>query len=913
VKARSHRSFFPPRGPLAGSLLALTWLTSAIASAQDAAPAPAPAAPAPAPAPAAPGFEKAKAAERRKSLFEKVDVARGKKLAAKAGSAAPGAAAAAPPPATTPAAAPVAAPAADRDPPGAAPALPSTMEKIAQATDVQFRAKPGGHLVKFNLQDADLAELVNHISGLTGKRFIYGAKVRQVKATVVSPEPVTLEEAYQAFLSILEANGMTVVPHGRFLKIVDSGGVVTQPTPIISRGEPVADADRYVTRLYRLQAVSTDEAVALVTKFKSKDGDVSAYSPGRLLIITDTGTQVRRMIRILEEVDVGGSGQRLWIEPVKNGSAPDMAKRVNELFELGAAPGQPGSAAAKASGLSKVIADEQTNSLIIVGTDDSYSKLLDLLKRLDSHTTDGGRVHVLPLQHAIADELAPTLSQMLGGGGGGGGKKGEAASAAGNAGGMFEGEVRVTPDKSTNSLIITSSNRDYATLRLVLDKLDRPRRQVFIEAVVMDLEVSDQTTLGVAFHGGNMIDTGDGQSLLLGGFQAGKSVAFPASPDLLQGLAAGMRGPDLAGTQNLIPGTTGLSIPAFGVALNALASSGKSNVLATPHIIATDNVAADIQVGQNIALQQNVGGGLANLASLAGGAGGGLGALGGLGGLGALGGGFAAPRQDVGNKIKVTPHINESNQVRLEIDQESSSPGASSGDLGAVTINKRTANTTVVVADQQTVVLGGLMQDIYTTSREKVPVLGDLPILGALFRKTTTLKKKTNLLLILTPHVIRDQADLRRIFERKMQERQEFLDRYFVFSGQEWSPPKDWSRTSGLVEEIRKSFREIEEDRATRREAAPDELVDRVPTEPLELPGTPKVGGADAGGGARGRRTPVTPTPAAPPAAGAAPTPAPAPAAPAPAPPPTGRNDSLDESPVRITPIARSVNVERVE
>ena len=125
---------------------------------------------------------------------------------------------------------------------------------------------------------------------------------------------------------------------------------------------------------------------------------------------------------------------------------------------------------------SKVIADEQTNSLIIVGTDDSYAKLLDLLKRLDSHSTDGGRVHVLPLQHAIADELAPTLSQMLGSSGGGGGKGQAAAAAAGNAGGMFEGEVRITPDKSTNSLIITSSNRDYATLRLVLDKLDRPRR-----------------------------------------------------------------------------------------------------------------------------------------------------------------------------------------------------------------------------------------------------------------------------------------------------------------------------------------------------------------------------------------------------------------------------------------------------
>jgi general secretion pathway protein D len=379
---------------------------------------------------------------------------------------------------------------------------------------------------------------------------------------------------------------------------------------------------------------------------------------------------------------------------------------------------------------------------------------------------------------------------------------------------------------------------------------------------------------------------------------------------LLSGLAAGIRGPDLANTTNLIPGTTGLSIPAFGVFLNALSTSGKSNVLATPHIIATDNVAADIQIGQNIALQQNVGGGLSNLAGLAGGAGaaGGLGLLGGLGGLG---GGFAAPRQDVGNKIKVTPHINESNQVRLEIDQESSSPGASSGDLGAVTINKRTANTTVVVADQQTVVLGGLMQDAYTTQRTKVPVLGDLPILGALFRSTKTMKKKTNLLLILTPHVIRDQTDLRRIFERKMQERQEFLDRFFVFSGQDWSPPHDWSRTSGLVEDIRKSFAEIRDDWETLQNSKRPDVADREPTEPLELPGTPKTGVADDGRRNNRRATPASPQTPAPGIVA----PAAAPAAPAPPPPPptTGQNDSPDESPVRITPIARSVNVERVE
>jgi general secretion pathway protein D len=809
------------------------------------------------------------------------------------------------------------------------------MDKIAQATDVPFKAKPGGHLVKFNLQDADLAELVNHISGLTGRRFIYGAKVRQVKATVVSPEPVTLEEAYQAFLSILEANGMTVVPHGRFLKIVDSGGVVGAATPLYARGEPLPNSDRYVTRLYRLEHVSPDEVMPLLTKFKSKEADISAYTPGKLLIITDTATQVQRLIRIVEEIDVGGVGQHMWIEPVRNGTAPEMAKRLNELFELGTPP-QPGQPP-KGGGLSRVIADEPSNNLIVVGTQDSYLRLLELMKRLDTHTAEGGRVHVLPLQHAIAEEMSNTLSQMLSGGG-------KNAAQGGTGGGMFEGEVRVTPDKSTNSLLVNSSNRDYATLRLVIDKLDRARRQVFIEAVIMDLAVSDQMTLGVGFHGGDFIGTGNEQSLLLGGFRAGSSIGFPTDPSLLQGFAAGVRGPNIPNTQSLLG--TGLSIPAFGVVLNALASSGKSNVLATPHIIATDNVAAEISIGDNIPLQTNVGGlPSGGLAGLAGGAQANPLAL--LGGLG----GFSAPRQDVGNKIKVTPHVNESNQVRLEIDQESSSPGAAVGALGAIPIQKRTANTTVVVQDQQTVVIGGLMKDEYVTTREKIPVLGDLPLLGALFRRTETTKRKANLLLILTPHVIRDQSDLRRIFERKMQERQEFLDRYFVFAGDDWSPPRDWSRMNGLVEDIRKAFREVEEQMRLEAESQAEQEAERRPSEPIELPGDVRAGGPGAAVGAAGgpagaasaaaaernerrMRRQQGMAPAAPGTApalpGQAPLPAPrplrpapapavpgpavpgpaVPAPPAPAPPaPQGSNDV----PFRINPLARNVAPERLE
>ncbi len=787
---------------------------------------------------------------------------------------------------------------ADREPPGAQGALPTTMEAIARATDVPYRPKPPGHLVKFNLQDADLAELVNHISGLTGRRFIYGAKVRQIKATVVSPEPVTLAEAYETFLSILESNGMTVIPHGRFYKIVDSGGVVMQATPVVARGEPVPQSDRYVTRLYRLQNVGADEAAALLMKFKSKEADISVYSPGRLLIITDTGTNIERMIRILEEIDVGGAGQNMWIEPMHYGSAQQMAQRVNELFGLGGPPGT----ASQAAGLAKVIADPQTNSLIIVGTEDSYLKLLEMLRRLDSQPDDEGRVRVLPLQHAKADELANVLNQMLQG------AKAAQGAAPGTPTGqnMFEGEVRVTADKPTNSLVVTSSGRDYATMRLVVTQLDMPRRQVFIEAVIMDLDVSDSMRLGTSWHGGARQDLGGpGESLIATGFNAENTMAYPPNGDLLQGFAIGVRGPDLDNTQDLLG--TGLSIPAFGVVLHALTTSGATNVLATPHIIATDNTAAEIQIGKNIALQQNLGGGLGSLSSLASlaGSGGNQNSLGSLAALGGLGGyGYSAPRQDVGIKIKVTPHINESNQVRLELEQESSDQGAASGALGAVTIIKRTANTTITVDDQQTVVIGGLMREEMVKSDEKIPLLGDIPVLGFLFRHQTTDKRKSNLLLVLTPYIVRDQTDLRKIFERKMQERQEFIDRYFVFGGTDWSPPHDYSRANGLVEDIRQAYFRVEEQIRLMKESEPEAREHR-PGEAIELPEVP-LSTSTAGAAAGAAR------PAAAPASGATKkkTTTPKKATPQQR---KKRSSNDFDSPVVVQAMARSVNLERSE
>ncbi len=691
---------------------------------------------------------------------------------------------------------------------------------------MEYQALPPGARITFNLQDADLPDLIRAIGNITGRRFILPGKVRSIKTTIYSPTKVTPSEAYQAFLSVLAVNGMTVVPSGRYLKVEETAGAATAVLPTYGSGQDSPGDDRFITRIVRLRSIAADDASTVLGHFKSRDGDITPYAATNTLIITDLASNIRRMLQILGEVDVSGVGEQIWVEPVHYALASELATRITEILGGAAAPGAPARPGASTSEvrLGRILADDRSNSLVIVATQRMYIRVLELLRRLDISIDGEGQVRVLRLQHGDADEMATVLNNITNGG--------RQAGAAGQnprgTNAVFEGPVRITADKPSNALVITSSPRDYVALRRVIDELDRSRRQVFIEAVVMELSVNRSNKLGLNFHGALPLDESGQDGIALGGFNPLSSII--PSADTLTGLALGVRGQQVAGSQNLIPGI-GVSIPAFGVTLNALASTGDANVLSTPHIIATDNSPADINVGQNVPLQTNIGG---IASSLGGAAGGQLGAVAGL-----LGGGqgFSAPRQDVGTKIRIVPHINDSNEVRLEIDEEISEVGASAGgQLGAVTINRRTAKTVVVVRDQNTVVIGGLMRNTDTNTETRIPILGDIPIIGALFRNTTHSTQRSNLLLILTPYVIRDQSDLRRIFERKMRERQEFLDRYFVFGDQDYEPPRDYSRTNGLVEEIRQSIRELRGRAELEASSRPVRPAPHEPGESIELP-----------------------------------------------------------------------------
>jgi general secretion pathway protein D len=768
---------------------------------------------------------------------------------------------------------------------------------------VEYEPRGGGERVAFSLEDADLPELVRVIGELTGKRFIFGGKIRNIKATVFSPQKVTVAEAYQAFLSILEANGLTVVPHGRFYKIVESPDA-KMGAPVYVAGQAGTAEDRYITRIHRLRHVNADEVANVLGHFKSKDGDITVYGPGNLLIVTDTGTNIERMMRILEDVDVGGVGDQIWIEPVHYGMASDIQARLDEVFDLkgqAAAAGKaPGSAVSASSDLhiAKILADDRSNSLVIISTERAYLRILEFIKRLDVPLRTGeGEIHVLALQHADALELSKTLNEIVTG------AATTAAAAPGKAGGtplaIFESGVKVSADKSTNSIVVTSSLRDFANLRTVIDKLDQPRRQVFIEAVIMDLTIQRQNQLGVAFHSGAVVSgpTAGGSTDFFGGLNPLASILPPGlAPNgpSLQAFAFGIRGPDLPGSANIF--NTGISIPEFGTLIGALASTNDADILSTPHILATDNIPAEINVGSNIPLQTNSGSSIPGLGAAAGAAG--AGALGALGGLGF--GGFTAPRQDIGTKVKIVPHLNDSDEVRLEVTEEISDVTGEPpvGTLGAVPFSKRTAQTQLVVKDQQTVVIGGLVRNKVSHTDTKIPLLGDIPVLGVLFRSSASSVGKSNLILVLTPYIIREQSDLRTVFERKMQERQVFLDHYFVFSDQtEYEPPMDYSRTNGLLEEIRQSYMQVDEQR--RLEPPPREIRTHEPGQPLELPTTigpgaatpPRPAGAPAAGAPAAGAPPAPGTPAT--------NPAPPPAA---APPPPTLN---------VAPPPR--NVERIE
>lgn len=684
--------------------------------------------------------------------------------------------------------------------------------------------------------ETELKDLIAWAMGFTCKNFILDPRIVSTgkKVTVMAPVKMSAAEAYNVFLVALSTMGLTVVPKGNMLRIVESATAKSETVPIYKKGVP-GNQDQMVRYILRPSYAQVETLRAALDSIRSPAGNVQ--TAGSMLIITDYASQIRDMMSLARAIDVPGGSDGIYTIPVQHADATQLAQKLNEILGIqggggGAQPGQamqprrgvpnqpgvqPGSEPAGVSDVSsavpsKILVDDRTNTLIVVSSQAGYLRVKALVDRLDiSLDTEGGTsIRVHPLENALAEELATTLNSAMGQGNqqGGRGAQGQGrANPAGNApppqpgpgdlGTSLEGQVRVIGDKPTNSLIVMSSGRDYIAIKDVIKRLDQPRRQIFIEALILEVQLSKDLSIGTSSHGGIPYNDGD---LAIAGVQTPslKSLNI-ASLASATGLIGGLVGAPLANSQSLL----GTSIPSYAILFQALASQDNSNILSAPHVIAIDNEKAEFSVGNNIPYKAGLSFGGFGLP----------GATGTTGAASQLAGsiGQNIQREKLNLTLNVTPHISSNDAVRLEIEQETKDIGGKDAELGP-TWTERKLKTQVVVHDQQSVVIGGLIQekDIYNVT--KVPLLGDIPILGYLFKYSTKSKRKTNLLILLTPYIIKDQLDLQAIRERKTREREEFVRSFTTLNEMKYQPKIDYRRKRGMIEEINRAVQSVEED-----------------------------------------------------------------------------------------------------
>ncbi|HTR55525.1 MAG TPA: type II secretion system secretin GspD [Kofleriaceae bacterium] len=718
--------------------------------------------------------------------------------------------------------------------------------------------------------ESELKDLIAWAMGFTCKNFILDPRIVSTgkKVTVMAPAKMSPGDAYRLFLVALSTMGLTVVPKGNILRIVESATAKSETLPMMQKGIP-PDDDQMVRYILHPSYAQTETLRAALDSVRSPAGSVQAA--GNTIVITDYASQVRDMMSLAKTIDVPGNNEGIYTIPVKHADAQQLAQKINEILGLtggppgaggqvntrvptaprnGPAPAPAATSMSEEAGNaipSKILTDERTNTLIVVSAEPGYERVKALVDRLDIvlDTEGGAGIRVYPLENALAKDLAQTLNNALqgrtsqqGAKPGQPGQPGQPAQpqpqpgqpgAVGEFGAMLEGQVRITNDDPTNSLIIMSTGRDYLAVKDVIRRLDQPRRQIFIEALILEVQLDKTLQLGSSEHGGLPVD--NGSALVIGGVESanGPSSLNVASLASLSGLIGGVIGAPLTNSQTFL----GTSIPSYAVLFQALVNHNNTNILSAPHIIAIDNEKAEFSVGNNIPYQAGLSFGGIGLPS--------TGTTGTTGSTGLPVGsiGQNIQRENLTLDLNVTPHISGTDSVRLELEQNTKDLGGKDPQLGP-TWTERKLKTQVVVHDQESVVIGGLIQerDIYTAS--KVPLLGDIPILGYLFKYTTKEHKKTNLLILLTPYIIKDRLDLEQIRERKDREYQEFTASFSNLNAMKYEPQVDYRRKRGLVEEINRSLQSVEEDaealgNAGKRQYVPEGPIDVHPSN-IEAP-----------------------------------------------------------------------------
>lgn len=585
-------------------------------------------------------------------------------------------------------------------------------------------ALAAGKGVVLNFNEVDISTMVKFISDLTGKNFILDDRVKG-KISVYSPSKLSTEEAYNVFVSVLELKGFTVVQSGKVAKIVPSAGAKQSGFTLLPPGAQVPVNESYVAQVIKLDNITAQEALTFLQPLVSKDGHLSAFGPGNLILMVDSAINIRKLNSILQSIDSERTREGLEIIYLKNASAESAAGTIRQWLtgSDGKPAGQPAVAGTSGGGgAGSVLADQRLNALLVFGNESTKTAIRELAAKLDVAPPEASsKVNVYYLENTDATEMAKVLDGVVKGITAQAMAAGQPGAAAPQASPFESGKVTITPDKASNSLVIMASPNDYNNLVQVIKKLDRRSKQVFVQVLIAEVSLDKSRALGVQ---AGAVAAGALGKYLQGG---GMYDPFGTFNSILSNSAI----TDLVG--NKLKDTTR---PVTGVALlQALDKNGLVNILSTPNILTSDNKEAEINVGENVPFQGATTQSTISTTT-------------------------SVERKDVGINLKIKPQISEGDYIRMDINQEISAVKNDRGQAIDLVTTKRAAKTSIIVKDKETVVIGGLIQDTEDENIQKVPFFGDIPGLGWLFKTKTKTRKKTNLMILLTPRIVKDADDL---------------------------------------------------------------------------------------------------------------------------------------------------------
>lgn len=593
--------------------------------------------------------------------------------------------------------------------------------------------------VSIDFNNVDISVFIKFISELTGTNFIIDDSIKG-KVTIISPSKISEAEAYKVFESVLEVHGFATVKAGEVVKIVSSPDARTKNIETLMSEVAKNPNDRLVTQLITLKYADPDEIKRLVAPLISKNSVMLAYGPTGTLIVTDAYSNIKRLIQIIKMIDVADVGQNISVVPLQNADAAKVAQTLDGLFKSNS----PRKTPRDAEKVVKFIPDDRTNSIILLASEVDTGRINELIAMLDKAIPKGkDKIHVYYLENSTAEDLAKVLQSL----------SGKKTSVGGGAKGKPEepivsDKVTITADKATNSLIIMADKDEYLVLESVIKKLDIPRAMVYIECLIVEVKVDKSFNIGAEWTAGKEVTVNDRDGGAGVGFSgssgysniqgiAGQNPKYPNVSVLPPGFALGVVGESLK--------IGDVVFPNLGAVISAFQSDSDANILSTPQLLTTDNEEASITVGSNVPYKTSAGTSSASVETYS-----------------------NYDYKNVGKILKITPQISKDRQIRLKINFEATEVDkAATENYETPTTMKRAIETTVIVKDNNTVVLGGLIDDKFSNSEYKVPCLGSIPIVGYLFKSMSKGNNKTNLYVFLTPHVVGDKEEAAKLMNSK--------------------------------------------------------------------------------------------------------------------------------------------------